>query len=606
MFVQPRVDRHGAQAARARRAVRSGSRTRASPRARRRPTNPLPFSRGNTPERVERAAEQAARGQGPQPDPAAGQQAQRSQTRRQQRRRTIAGARCAVRAAVAAPQTQRRELARTAAAVDAADRSATRCGICSATCSADRSTIRRAAAAVRAGDSVRHQGRRVRSVDPPLHRAGQAQLVHPVRGDVDRRGTSSITFNVHKDGSITDLHGGRAVRRSTRSTTPRSARSSASNPDAAAAAGVSVRQGVLHRHVLLQRNAAAVTRSQQLGLVILLLGVHRLRRHPRRDEAARRRDSRPDGHRQERAGAGARRALSTARSSTATRPPSIAASTSAPTRSPPAERRGIPHHLIDIVDPTDEYTAAQYARDAAAAHSRHSRARPAADSRRRHRVSTIRALTRGLFPGPGRDAALRGAARIDRRAPRRRRSCTGCCARVDPESARRIQPRDLKRIVRALEVFFLTGRPLTAHFAETASPIPDVDVLRDRRCGCRPRDDLGARDAARRRAVRARAARRDPRRCSRAACRRRARPFGGLVYRQALEHLHGVRDEAATRALIAQENRRYARRQLIWFRKEPNLSWFDGPGESPRDDRRRARACSTRRADTDRIAADVQ
>ena len=60
-----------------------------------------------------------------------------------------------------------------------------------------------------------------------------------------------------------------------------------------------------------------------------------------------------------------------------------------------------------------------------------------------------------------------------------------------------------------------------------------------------------------------------------------ARPFGGLVYRQALEHLHGVRDEPSTRALIAQENRRYARRQLIWFRKEPNLLWFDGPGESP-------------------------
>jgi tRNA dimethylallyltransferase len=60
-----------------------------------------------------------------------------------------------------------------------------------------------------------------------------------------------------------------------------------------------------------------------------------------------------------------------------------------------------------------------------------------------------------------------------------------------------------------------------------------------------------------------------------------ARPFGGLVYRQAVEHLHGVRDEDRTRALIAQENRRYARRQLIWFRKEPNLDWVDGPGESP-------------------------
>jgi tRNA dimethylallyltransferase len=59
-----------------------------------------------------------------------------------------------------------------------------------------------------------------------------------------------------------------------------------------------------------------------------------------------------------------------------------------------------------------------------------------------------------------------------------------------------------------------------------------------------------------------------------------ARPFGGLVYRQALEHLRGVRDEAATRALIVQENRRYAKRQLTWFRKEPNLTWFEGPGES--------------------------
>jgi tRNA dimethylallyltransferase len=53
------------------------------------------------------------------------------------------------------------------------------------------------------------------------------------------------------------------------------------------------------------------------------------------------------------------------------------------------------------------------------------------------------------------------------------------------------------------------------------------------------------------------------------------------VYRQAIELLHGVRDEHATRALIAQENRRYARRQLIWFRKEPNLVWLDGPGELP-------------------------
>jgi tRNA dimethylallyltransferase len=51
------------------------------------------------------------------------------------------------------------------------------------------------------------------------------------------------------------------------------------------------------------------------------------------------------------------------------------------------------------------------------------------------------------------------------------------------------------------------------------------------------------------------------------------------VYRQALEHLHGLRNEAETRALIAGENRKYARRQLIWFRKEPNLRWIRAAGE---------------------------
>jgi tRNA dimethylallyltransferase len=151
-------------------------------------------------------------------------------------------------------------------------------------------------------------------------------------------------------------------------------------------------------------------------------------------------------------------------------------------------------------------------------------------------------------------------------------------ARVDPESGRRIQPRDLKRLVRALEVFFLTGRPLTAHFADTVSPIPDVEVLAialrlpaaaiSERVTRRVDEQFGRGLLDEIRTLLAR------------GIPETARPFGGLVYRQALEHLRGARDEASTRALIAQENRRYARRQLIWFRKEPNLSWFDGPGES--------------------------
>ena len=240
------------------------------------------------------------------------------------------------------------------------------------------------------------------------------------------------------------------------------------------------------------------------------------------------------------------------------------------------DRRGIPHHLIDIADPTEEYTAAQFARDAALV-IRDIHARGKLPILAGGTGFYFRALTRGLFPGPGRDVALRG--RLESMADRRgvgfvHRMLT----RVDPASGLRIQPRDLKRMVRALEVFFLTGRPLTAHFADTASPIPDVEVLA---IGLRmPAEVISDRVTRRVDEQFARGLLDEIRTLLDRGIPESARPFGGLVYRQALEHLHGVRDEASTRALIAQENRRYARRQLIWFRKEPNLSWFDGPGES--------------------------
>ena len=245
---------------------------------------------------------------------------------------------------------------------------------------------------------------------------------------------------------------------------------------------------------------------------------------------------------------------------------------------PPDQRRGIPHHLIDIVDPTGEYTAADFGRDAAAAVR-------AILGRGRLPILVggtgfyYRALTRGLFPGPGKDAALR--ARLDRIAARRGvETLHRMVARHDPASAARIQPRDRKRLVRALEVFFQTGRPLTAHFDDTVSPLGTgiaVTAIGLRMPAQWLAERLSRRvdqqfDAGLLDEVRALLASGVP---------AEARPFGGLVYRQALEHLRGVRDEAATRALIAQENRRYARRQLIWFRKEPNLVWFDGPGESP-------------------------
>ena len=244
---------------------------------------------------------------------------------------------------------------------------------------------------------------------------------------------------------------------------------------------------------------------------------------------------------------------------------------------PPAEQRRIPHHLIDIADPTEVYTAAQFAHDAD---------RVIREVHGRGHVPILvggtgfyyRALTRGLFPGPGADVALR--ARLDRVAVRKGpERLHRLLRRVDPESADRISARDQKRLVRALEVYLSTGRPLTAHFADTRSPVADCDVIA---LAVKISPDLTADRVA------IRVARQfergivdEVKRLLAAGVPAEARPFGGLVYRQVMEMLRGVRDEAATRALIVQENRRYARRQLIWFRKEPNLIWFDGPGELP-------------------------
>jgi tRNA dimethylallyltransferase len=244
---------------------------------------------------------------------------------------------------------------------------------------------------------------------------------------------------------------------------------------------------------------------------------------------------------------------------------------------PVAERRGIPHHLIDIAEPTDDYTAAQFARDAAAV---------VREVHRRGRVPIVaggtgfyyRALTRGLFPGPSRDPALR--ARLASIADRRGLAALHrLLARVDSASALRIQPRDLKRMIRALEVYFLTGKPLTQHFAATTPPLPEFDVLP---LALRlPAAQIAERVARRVDDQFARGLLDEMRGLLARGVLETVRPFGGLVYRQALEHLHGVRDETATRALITQENRRYARRQLIWFRKEPDLQWLDGPGDAP-------------------------
>lgn len=241
----------------------------------------------------------------------------------------------------------------------------------------------------------------------------------------------------------------------------------------------------------------------------------------------------------------------------------------------PEQRRGIPHHLVDIVEPTDAYTAARYANDAAGV-IRQITARGRLPILVGGTGLYYRALVRGLFPGPARDDRVRR--RLERVADRRGVECLHrWIQHVDPASAERIQPRDRKRLIRALEVYLLTGRPLTTHFAKTVSPIADyVSVAIALRL---PPQQTARRVANRVDEQFARGIVGEVKGLLARGVPASAHAFSGLVYRQLLEMLHGVRDEAATRALIVQQNRRYARRQLIWFRKEPNLRWFDGAGE---------------------------
>jgi tRNA dimethylallyltransferase len=243
---------------------------------------------------------------------------------------------------------------------------------------------------------------------------------------------------------------------------------------------------------------------------------------------------------------------------------------------PRAAQQGVPHHLVDVADPTDEYTAARFAADAAAV---------IRDIHARGRLPIVvggtglyfRALTRGLFPGPAADARLR--ARLERVGERRGNAWLHRrLQRHDPASAARISAGDRKRMIRALEVLALTGRPLTAHFADTVAPLPEFEVVAV--ALTMTLEALEPRLAQRVDAQFAAGLDDEVRGLLAGGVPRSARPFGGLVYRQMLEDLDGVRPRRATRDLIVRENRRYARRQLIWFRKEPTLEWFDGPGEA--------------------------
>lgn len=234
------------------------------------------------------------------------------------------------------------------------------------------------------------------------------------------------------------------------------------------------------------------------------------------------------------------------------------------------ERAEIPHHLLDIVDPDEEYTVARFQRELRSA---------VADIESRGRRALLvggtglylRAATDGLdLPGRFPDVVAELEREPDTAALHRRLST------LDPVAASRMEPSNRRRVLRALEVTIGAGRPFSSFGPGLEAHPPSPFVLFGLR---RPRGVIDQRIARRFEAqladgfveeVRALASR--PAGLSRTA--RQA-----LGYRELLEHVEDGAGLDGAIALALTRTRQFARRQERWFRRDPRVRWFDAAGE---------------------------
>jgi tRNA dimethylallyltransferase len=243
---------------------------------------------------------------------------------------------------------------------------------------------------------------------------------------------------------------------------------------------------------------------------------------------------------------------------------------------PSAEQRKlVPHHLLDVVDPDAFYTAGDYARAARDAIA-------GIVGRGRLPIVTggtglyLRALLQGLFPGPQRSAALRD--RLLRKAETRGPlTLHRILKRLDPASAARIHTNDTAKIIRAIEVTLAAGQPMTQAWKQGREALTGYRVLR---LGLDPlRPQLYERINARARSMFAQGVIEETRELI--ASYGRMPVLDSLGYRQAAQHLAGeITLEQAIDA-ASQGHRNYAKRQLTWFRREPEVCWLKGFGDDP-------------------------
>jgi tRNA dimethylallyltransferase len=239
----------------------------------------------------------------------------------------------------------------------------------------------------------------------------------------------------------------------------------------------------------------------------------------------------------------------------------------------PAERRGIPHHMVDVAEPGELVTAGDYAR----------LVRPLLrDISARGRLPVmvggtgfyLRAVLEGLFPGPSRDQALRD--RLGARGIRRPGSLHRLLSRLDPPAASRIHPNDANKIIRALEIRLLARKPATVLYGEGREKLAGFRPLK---LGLDPpRPALFAKLDQRARWMFDNGLVEEVRQILARGIPVDAKSLESLGYRQALAVLRGEMGLDQAVASTQRDTRRYAKRQWTWFRRDPEIVWFHGFG----------------------------
>lgn len=241
----------------------------------------------------------------------------------------------------------------------------------------------------------------------------------------------------------------------------------------------------------------------------------------------------------------------------------------------PSERRGIPHHLIDVLGPMDEATAGSY---------RQLALQILDDLRRRKRLPVftvgtglyLRALLEGLADVPQRSEELRERLRasVEGHPPGHLHRVL---KRLDPEAAQKIAPADEQKLIRAIEVCILTRKPISAVHHTGRVPLEGWRVLK---VGLMPsREKLIERIHARTDAMLAQGWVHEVQALLESGLCGDSKPFDFIGYRELRAVLRGEIKLEEARGAIQQATRRYAKRQLTWFRKEPGVRWFSGFGE---------------------------